>query len=340
MSKRNNEQNQQKPIRTYVLGSGRIAIRPLAALLTCGSVQVIGVGTQPDRRSGRKRRLTPTPVADFASSQGVAVDKPPGANDPACLEHLAEMRPDIVVVASFGQILKKALLDLPPFGCLNIHASLLPRHRGAAPVFATILAGDSVAGVSFMAMDEGLDTGPVYEKHKLDVTGRETRPDLEEKLAELAAHHLPACLHRVCREGLSPRPQDDSRATYAPKIRKQDGEVDWSQPADRIERLVRACQPWPRTFFHVDTGRTSRRIQIVRASVADSPEHDRSPGDVLAADAETGWVIACGRGALRIEQVIPAGRREMAAAEFLRGSPVTTGVRVRGAECRRQGEST
>ena len=314
-----------QPIRVYFLGSGEIGLPVLEVRASDPGICLTGIGSQPDRPSGRRRKLRPTPVSAWAAKRGVAADKPASVNREAFLERLREQTPDLVVVVSFGQILKAGLLDLPPHGCLNVHASLLPRHRGAAPVQAAIREGDSETGVSFMRMDEGLDTGPVYRRVRHPVRAGITAGDLEAELGALAAQHVGSCIVDVVRHGLQPDAQDDERATYARKMRKADGRIDWNAPADAIERQVRACLPWPRAFFFTERKGRPFRVQVLKADVSDCAAASVPAGTVVQADGDT-WLVACGEQCLRLLRVVPEGKKEMAAAAFLRGHPVPPGT--------------
>ena len=230
-----------KPVRVYFLGSGSFGIPVLRALQADPRVTLLGVCTQPARPAGRGRSLTPTPIGACARDEGLGVETPESVNTPAFTARLVEVDPELVLVVSFGQILRRPILGLPPFGCLNVHASLLPRHRGAAPVNAAILCGDAETGVTFMKMDAGLDTGPAYQSHAMPLDGHETPPRLEASLGDLAGAKIAECIWAVCRQGLEPTPQDRAAATCAAKITKQDGLIDWSQPAasllDQMEAL-------------------------------------------------------------------------------------------------------
>lgn len=309
------------PPRVYYLGSGDIAVAPLAALLADDGIELLGVGTQIDRPAGRGRRLVPTPVGAFAAGKCLTVDKIANVNAPDFLSGLRDMSPDFLVVVSFGQILRRDILSLPKISCVNVHASLLPRHRGASPVAAAILAGDDETGVSFMRMDAGLDTGPVYETSRLELTGRENAVDLELALGELAARGLPSLLRRVA-AGLPPVPQDNDAATYAGKISKANGRIDWRWPAIEIDRAVRAYRGWPGASFALADG---RRLRVAESVV--EPDLNGAPGTVLLADKKR-WIVACGEGALELLRVVPAGRNEMSGAEFLRGRPMLTGDKL------------
>ena len=301
----------------FLLGSGAIAVPPFERLLNSGGMDIVGIATQPDRPAGRKRIPTPTPVGRWGADKGLDILKPESVNSEDFLAALRRSSPDIVLVASFGQILKRELLDLPSVACVNIHASLLPKYRGASPIAAAILAGDERSGVSFMRMDAGLDTGPVYAEFDMPI--RRLKADgLEMALAELAAEHAEKILKDVTAGALSPIPQNDDEATITRKTRKSDGAVDWRDSAVHIDRMVRAYHPWPGAFFRVATPKRTIRITITDAS----PLEDSGPGTPgESLDVDGAWTVACGEGALAIARLIPEGGREMSSTEFLRGRP-------------------
>lgn len=313
-------------VRVYFLGSGSLGVPLLERLTQVPEVQVTGVATQPDRPQGRQRRRAPTPIGEAAAGLGWPVDKPADVNAAEFGEGLRALALDLIVVVSYGQILRAALLGLPRFGCLNVHASLLPRHRGAAPIQAAILDGDAETGVSFMRMDAGLDTGPVYSQVRLPLSGCETAVELQVALAGLAADHIVPCVQAVCRAGLPPAAQCEAEATVARKIVKERGRLDWRVDADLLARQVRAFQPWPGSWFDLPTPKGRRRLVVTAAAVEAVPEA-RPPGVMFQAD-QHGWRVACGQGALKLERVVPEGRGEMTAAEFLRGCLVLPGTRL------------
>ena len=314
-----------EPIRVYYLGSGELGVPVLERLAAAPEVLLVGVGTQPDRPAGRNRHLAPTPVGAAAARLGLAADRVATINAPDGLERLAALRPDVMVVVSFGQLLREPVLALPRCGCLNVHASLLPRYRGAAPIQAAILAGDAEAGVSFMRMDKGLDTGPVYEQVRLPLAGDETAGVLEQRLARLAADALVPCLWRVCREGCPAVAQAHAEATVVRKLKKEDGHLDWNLDATVLARRVRAFQPWPGAWCELRTSKGTRRLIVTAATLeAAATGAPVLPGTVLQADHHQ-WIIACGAGSLRLERVIPEGRGEMGAADFLRGHSLQPG---------------
>jgi methionyl-tRNA formyltransferase len=299
----------------------------LETLAECDGLRLIGVGTQPDRPGGRRQHVAATPAGEAAAARGLAADKPASARDPAFHQRLRGLAPDLLVVIAYGQLLPPALLALPRHGCLNVHASLLPRHRGAAPIQAAILAGDAESGISFMQMDAGLDTGPLYRQVPVPLAADETAVTLQVRLARLAAAELPACIRDICRGALRAVPQAAQGITHARKIRKAEGLLDWGLPAVQLERQVRAFVPWPGSWFQLATAKGPRRIVVTAAAVAPVPPDQATPGLVYRADEE-GLCIACGRDGLRLVRLTPEGRSEMTAGEFLRGCPVAPGSRL------------
>jgi methionyl-tRNA formyltransferase len=309
-------------IRVAILASGAIALPAVAALVADPEITVVSLLSQPDRPSGRRRTLTPTPVTAWARDRGLPVATPESVNRSVVRAALANQGVDLLVVFAFGQILRTALLELPRVGCVNVHASLLPKHRGASPVNAAILAGDPQSGLSIMRMTRGLDEGPVYEQFPCTLSGRETASELEECLAHLAAREVPGSLKRLVRDGLVPRPQEASQASYAPKLSKEHGRLHWQHAAVLLERQVRAYQPWPGAWFTLTTPKGPRQVTVVAASAEAGPA--AAPGVVIQADKRD-WRVACGSGILRIETLIPEGKGRMSAADFLRGCPVPAG---------------
>jgi len=317
--------NQSPRLRVYYLASGVLGIASLEALAACAQVDLCGVGTQPDRPAGRKRQLQPTPVGARADELGIPCQRLANVNDPAFLDELASLQPAVIVVASFGQLLKQRLIDLPPHGCLNLHASLLPRHRGASPIQAAILAGDPTTGISFMRIDAGLDTGGVYRQIAIPIGPMESAGELEARLAQLAATHLPDVLRGIVSGELVTTPQPVEGVTVARKIAKQAGRIDWNLPAEEIARQVRAFNPWPRSDTLVPAGRGERRRLQITGAEAMPRAQAATPGTVLVVD-NTNWLVACGHGALRILRVVPEGKAEMPAPDFLRGARLEPGA--------------
>ena len=305
--------------RVLFAGTPEFALASLQALTGSGIVPQ-AVLTQPDRPAGRGKRLTASPVKRFALDRGIEVLQPVTLKDPDVVAQIAGFEPDILVVAAYGLILPQNVLDIPATGCLNVHASLLPRWRGAAPIQAAILAGDAETGVSLMAMTAGLDCGPVYVEEVLAIGPEETAGELHDRLAALGGELLVRHFNAILSGALEAVEQDDARATYAGKINKQDARLDWQRPAWELHRQVRAYNPVPGAFFLLD----DTPVKCWRASVVAGVTG--SPGDVLSAGRD-GIVIACGEDALRLDSLQRPGKRPVTAAEFA-GSVAITGRRL------------
>lgn len=315
-----------RSFRIVFMGTPQFAVPILQALIDECFLEeaigrVVGVVTQPDRPAGRGRRYQPSPVKELAEEYGLFVLEPPSLRDPEALAELQALQPDVIVVAAFGQILPPSVLDLPPFGCINVHASLLPRWRGAAPVAAAILAGDDITGVSIMKMDAGLDTGPILSQRSLIIDGDDTRESLTARLAQLGAHLLCDTLADWLAERIVPQPQDETLVTLAPRLKKDQGRIIWSEPAAEISRKVRAFYPWPGAFTHWQ----DKPLKILRVSVVDGGS-DLLPGTVI--DGSRGPEIATGQGLLRLQEVQAAGKRPMLADVFARGARGFVGTRL------------
>lgn len=289
-----------------------------------GGWEVVAVVTQPDRPGGRGKKLTPPPVKTVAQEAGISVLQPETLKSDQAVAELAALKPDLIVVAAFGQILRANILSLPPRGCINIHASLLPRWRGAAPVAAAIRAGDAETGVTLMQMDEGLDTGPIIARQAIPIRATDTAATLTADLAELGAKLLLDTLPPWLAGELTPYPQDDSLATLAPRLKKEEGAIDWTRPAVEIERQVRAFDPWPGTFTRGPRGQL-KVLSVEVASEVDGPDQTE-PGTVFK--HRRGVYVTTGHGVLRLITVQPAGKREMTAEAMLNGQPELLGARL------------
>lgn len=284
--------------------------------------------TRPDARAGRGKRVVESPVKRCASAAGIAVHQPRTMRTPDAAEALAALDLDALVVAAYGFLLPASVLAVPRLGCINVHASVLPRWRGAAPVHHAILAGDSRTGVSIMQMDPGLDTGPLLRTRSCAIAADDTTGSLTDRLAELGATVLVDTLHALERGAVEARPQNDGCATSAPKVSKSQASIDWERSAAHIERMVRAFDPWPVAHTWLPAEDTPA-LRIWRAQVEDSGS-TRAPGTVLRCD-EGGVLVATTQAALNITELQPPGARRMSAAEFVRGHRLTAGTRfVRG----------
>ena len=293
--------------RIVFAGTPDFALASLQALVESGRIPV-AVLTQPDRPAGRGKKLTASPVKQYAEQQGIPVLQPATLRDADAAAELASLRPDIMIVAAYGLILPQDVLDIPTYGCLNVHASSLPRWRGAAPIQAAILADDETTGISLMAMTAGLDCGPVFKASEVVIGDGETAGELHDRLAALGGAMLVKYLESILAGDLAATEQDESFVTYAPKIEKQDAAIDWALPADELARRVRAYNPFPGAFFFAD----DVRIKVWRAAAV---EGDGDAGAVLRSDG-SGVVVACGSGALRLDELQLPGKRRANAREF------------------------
>ena len=319
-------------MRIVFIGTGEIGVPTLRALLN-SEHEVVAVVTQPDKPVGREQRIEPPPIKKVITRSGgfqTAVDvrrleaaaprvlQPAKIKDPQAIEEIRGFTPDVIVVVAYGQILPRDVLEIPRLACLNLHASLLPRWRGAAPIQAAIAAGDCETGITVMYMDEGLDTGDILLQRSVEILPNDTGGSLHDRLAQIAPEALLESL-RLLAAGNAPRiAQDNARATYAPKLKREHGLIDWSESAEAIERKIRAYNPWPGAFMKVDR----QNLKVFSASVVDL---NGQPGEVLRSDQDL--VVGTGKGALSLAEVQLEGKRRMSAAEFLRGH----GALVRGA---------
>ena len=296
--------------RIVFAGTPKFALVSLSALVDTG-YDVVAVYSQPDRPAGRGQRLTASPVKRYALDRGIDVLQPLTLRDAAAQEQLAALEPDIMIVAAYGLILPQTILDIPRLACLNVHASLLPRWRGAAPIQASILANDKTTGVSLMHMTAGLDCGPVYSSKSVQISEDESASELHDRLALLGSELLLSDLPKILAANLDSIIQDDFLATYAPKIQKQDAVLDWALSADELWRRIRAYNPAPGAFFF---DKDEKRIKVWKASVVSGV--DAPPGSFIQYDSR-GIVVACGRDGLQLESLQLAGKRRTDAKTFV-----------------------
>lgn len=299
--------------RVVFLGTPEFAVSSLQALVDNPRFEVVGVVTQPDRPAGRGQQVRPSAVKQRALALGLPVFQPATLREEAAVEHLRGWQPDVLVVVAFGQILRRPVLELAPYGVINVHASLLPRWRGAAPIQYAIRAGDEKTGVTIMLMDEGLDTGPILAQQEIAIAPNETAATLHDKLAELGACLLPPTLSAYLDGTLAPHPQPQEGITYAPTLKKEDGHIDWSQPAVAIDRQVRAYDPWPGTFTYL----RGDLLKILRGIPLPEAHSGAPPGTLVEWD--DGLAVQTGAGLYVLRAVQPAGKRAMSAQAYLAG---------------------
>ena len=311
-------------LRIIFMGTPELASVSLRALLACPEFQIIAAVTQPDQPRGRGLKLQPPPVKQVAEQNGLPVLQPRRAREEGFIRELANLQPELIAVAAYGQILPKAILDLPRFGCLNVHTSLLPKYRGAAPIQHAILNGDDESGVTIMKMDEGLDTGDIVTQERMPIDSADTAQTLHDRLARMGAELLVRTIPDFASGRIQSRPQPPEGVTHAPKIKKPDGEIDWKLPARQVRNRVRAMVPWPGAFTHLPGQPAPHLLKIWEAQVTESPGE---AGEVLHAD-KNGIVVGCGAGALRILLLQKEGGRRMTAAEFLAGHPLQPGQKL------------
>ena len=297
-------------MRVVFIGTGDIGIPTLHSLLDSKEHELLAVVTQPDKPAGRDQKITPPPIKAALAGQNAPILQPARIKDRDAVEQVRALAPDVIVVMAYGQILPKDILQIPRVACLNLHASLLPRHRGASPIQAAIVAGDRATGITVMHMAEGLDTGDMLLQHKIDISPDETGESLHDRLAKIAPEALHESL-RLLAGGTAPRiPQDNALATYAPKLNRDDGKIDWSEASEVIERKIRGFNPWPGAFTMLD----KRKLKIFSATIVDL---SGAPGRILRSDKQL--IIAARDRALSFGEVQLEGKRRMSAAEFLRG---------------------
>ncbi|HIE38512.1 MAG TPA: methionyl-tRNA formyltransferase [Anaerolineales bacterium] len=299
--------------RIVFMGSPDFAVPSLKALARAH--RVVGVVTQPDRPAGRGSLLRPPSVKVVAQALGLPLYQPRSLRDPEAQDHLTAWGPEVIVVAAFGQILPPAVLDLPPHGCVNLHASLLPRWRGAAPIAAAILAGDEITGVTVMRMDAGVDTGPILARREEPIRPDDTTDTLSERLARLAADLIVETLPPYLAGALLPQPQPEEGVTHCRMLKKEDGWLDWTRPAVELDRRVRAMTPWPGAF----TTWWGQRLKVLRAIPLPDWRGSESPGTVIPLG--DGAAVVTGEGALRLLEVQRAGKKALPIAAFLHGRP-------------------
>ena len=309
-------------MRLVFMGTPDFASASLEALLKSDN-SIVGIVTQPDRPKGRGQILTPSPVKLLAQREQIPLLQPIKMKDPDFLQALSGWKPDIIAVAAFGRILPPAILSLPPLGCINVHGSLLPKYRGAGPIQWAIINGESETGITTMLMDDGMDTGAMLLQAAISITPDDTAGTLSPRLAELGGRLLVETLTRLKAGTLIPRPQDSSRATLAPLLKKEDGAIDWTLPAAVLANRVRGLSPWPGAYTAVGG---SDRWTIWRALTLPGPV-TQPPGVIIAVTREA-IHVATGEGVLAVMELQPANSRRMAVSQYLAGHSIAVGLQL------------
>ncbi len=304
-------------MRIVFIGTGEIGLPTLRSLRESPAHGLAGVVTQPDKPVGREQRIQPPPVKAELGATGIPILQPARIRTEDALAQIRALAPEVIVVMAYGQILPRALLEIPPIACLNLHASLLPRHRGASPIQAAIIADDSETGITVIYMDEGLDTGDILLQKPLKILPDETGGSLHERLAQLAPDALREALDALAASRAPRMPQDSTRATYAPKLTREDGRIDWREPAELLARKVRAYDPWPGAFTEItDSSGKTRHLKIFQATAS---KNDLGTPGTISTPNDSSLLVATRGGSLRLEEVQLEGKRRMRAADFLRG---------------------
>ena len=305
-------------MRIVFMGTPDFAVPSLQALIDAGH-DVCAVYTQPDKPQGRKQILTAPPVKTLALEHDIPVFQPNTLKNEDEQARLRELAPEVIIVVAYGKLLPKAVLDIPPHGCINVHGSLLPRWRGAAPIQWAVIAGDEMAGVTTMQMAEGLDTGDMLLTYETKIGEKETAGELFDRLAQSGAELLTQTLVKL--NDITPRPQDDAQSCYAHMLDKQMAVIDWSKSAHEIDCLIRGLNPWPIAL----TTLSGERLKVFAAEKAAG---NGEPGTVLEADSKKGLTVACGEGALKLTEIQLVGGKRMKATDFLRGHAIEVGTKL------------
>jgi len=312
-------------LRIIFMGTAQLSCPSLEALVKQPTFRVVAVVTQPDRPKGRDLKVQPSPVKKLALRHGLPVLQPETARGANFINELRKLAPDLIVVAAYGHILPTEILELPRFGCLNVHASLLPKYRGAAPIQWAILNDEAETGVTIMKLDAGLDTGDILTQRRTPIHPADDSETLHDRLAQMGADLLVETIPVYIAGKIEPRPQPKEGASFAPKIKKENGLIDWTQPARAIWNRVRAFTPWPGASTHLGGEAQPHLLKIWHAEVVEGI--NGQPGEILQA-GKTGVVVGCGKGGLRILQLQLEGGRRMSAHEFIAGHALRPGQRL------------
>ncbi len=308
---------QPKKLRICFMGTAAFALPTMQAVVA--AEEVVAVVTQPDRPQGRGREVAPPPVKALALRLGLPIMQPERVKDPLFIAQLAELRPELIVVAAFGQILPAAVLDLPPLGCINVHPSLLPKYRGAAPFQRAVIQGETRTGVTIYRMDQGMDTGPLLLTREVEIAEAETAEELGQRLAEIGGELVKEVIKGLKAGTLKPRPQDEKGVSYAPLFKKADGLIPWQEAADQIRNRIRGMVPWPVAY----TAWQGKMLKIYRGRIGGASGF---PGEIISLDS--GIEVACGTGSIVIEELQIEGGKRIGWQEFCRGHRLIVGERL------------
>lgn len=306
-----------KRLRIVFMGTPEFAVPSLRALIEIGE-NVIAIVTQPDKPRGRGKKLTPPPVREAALKHNIPVFQPEKIKDEPFITAIRNFSPDVIAVVAYGKILPKAILDIPPKGCINVHASLLPKYRGAAPINWAIINGEKETGITTMLLDEGMDTGDMLLTEKVEIRDDDTASSLHDRLKYIGADLLIKTIKGIKSETIRPIPQGDSQATYAPMLKKEDGRIDWTMKAEEIKNLIRGLNPWPGAYTRWD----GKQIKIFKAEVEAGGKEE--PGTVINISTE-GIFVATNKGILLIKELQPENKNKMTAYEFVKGYRIVKG---------------
>ncbi len=307
-----------EPIKTVFFGTPEFAVPILHALSDIFPVSA--VVTQPTRPRGRGKALTPPPVKILAESLGIPVLQPQKTRDPAFIKILSGLKPDLILTAAYGNILPSGILDLPRLGCINVHASLLPKHRGAAPINWSLINGDTKTGITMIKMDKGIDTGPILARQTLEIAPSDNAETLGEKLSYAAAEMLPDFLNAFVNNKITQKPQDNRYASYSPMLKKKDGLLDWSQSAELLHNRIRGLYPWPVAYTYLN----EKQLRLI---ASEAVKGQAPPGEIVEAGKET-LIVGTGAGLLSIKEIQPAGKKPMHIRSFLQGHRLRPGMKM------------
>jgi len=308
-----------KRFRIVFMGTPEFAAPSLKTLIAAGE-DVAAVVTQPDKPKGRGKHLSPPPVKELALKYNIPVLQPEKIRDEAFINIIQKLRPDIIVVIAYGKILPKAILDIPPKGCINVHASLLPKYRGAAPINWAIINGEKETGITTMLMDEGMDTGDILLTERVEIQDNDTTDSVYEKLKDIGANLLIKTISGLKKGMVRPIDQDDSYATYAPMLKKEDGRIDWAIKPEEIRNLIRGMYPWPGAYTRWE----GKQLKIFKAQVASEERTSEEPGVIIKTSTD-GIYVATGAGILLITELQPENKSKMSASEFIKGYKIGKG---------------